>query len=124
MRRGSFIAGLIALAFVLGAWTPGSLDTTSPQYARLAAASVTASTAGTANTILTLTGRRRLVVCTGSLDTETILTYNGANWLFLPAGASVAVDLSASGLTFADSKVIGVYYLVAPTTGSISCAAH
>jgi hypothetical protein len=124
MRRGSFIAGLFALALVLGAWTPGSLDTTTPQYGRLAAASVTGTTAGTANTIITLSGRRRIVACTNSLDTETILTYNAANWLFLPAGSSVVMDLSASGLTFADAKVVGVYYLTVPTTGSIACTAH
>lgn len=123
--RGTLVAVTAAFALLLGAWTSGALDTSTPQYGRLAAASVTHSSAATADTVLTLTGRRRIVVCTNSLNAETILTYNGANWLFLPASTGVAVDLSASGLTFADAKVIGIYYVTgAPATGSIGCTAH
>src|SRR5688572_17058298 len=120
MGRGLLI-GLLA-AFCL-ATTPPFYDAT-PQYTLLGHASVTGTTAGTANTILTLSGRRRIVVCTNSLNTETVLTYNGANWIFLPVATSTAVDLSASGLTFGDGKVIGIYYVTDPSSGSIACTAH
>ncbi len=123
LRRFSIVAVLAAALFA-AAWTSGALSDVVPQYGRLAAASVTGNSAGTANTIITTSGRRRLVMCTNSLNTETILTYDGANWLFLPASSGVAVDLSASGLTFAHSKVIGIYYLSAPGSGSIACTAH
>jgi hypothetical protein len=124
IRRGLIGAAFVVVACLLGAWSAGALDTSVPQSGRLAFGSVTGTTAGTANTILTLTGRRRIVICTNSLNTETMLTYNGANWLPLPAGVGVAVDLSASGLTFADAKVVGVYYQTVPTSGAIGCAAH
>jgi hypothetical protein len=124
IRRWSFTAGLFLVALSIVGWTAGALDTSTPQSGRLAFGSVTGTTAGTANAILTLSGRRRIIICTNSLNTETMLTYNGANWLPLPAGVGVAVDLSASGLTFADGKVVGVYYQAAPASGAIGCAAH
>ena len=124
MRAGGIVAA-IAAAVIMGAWSQGALDISTPQYGRLAAASVTASSAGTANTVITLSGRRRIVVCTNSLNAETILTYNGSNWIFVPSSTSVAIDLSASGLTLSDSKVVGVYYVTgAPASGSIACTAH
>lgn len=118
------LVAIIACAVIGSAWSPGAFDTSTPQYGRLAAASVTHSSAGTADAIVTLTGRRRIIVCTNNLNQDTVITYNGSNWVFLPAATSIAVDLSASGLTFADGKIIGIYYLVQPTTGSVGCTAH
>lgn len=125
--RGALIAlgggAIVLLAGVLMAATPGLYDAT-PQYGLVGHAGVTGTTAGGANAIVTLTGRRRIIVCTNSLNTETVLTYDSASWLYLPASTSAAVDLSASGLTFADGKVIGIYYLSDPSSGSIACTAH
>ena len=125
--RGALLAlgggAVVLLAGILMAATSPLYDAT-PQYGIVGHAGVTGTTAGGANTIMTLTGRRRIVVCTNSLNTETVLTYDGANWVFLPASGSVAVDLSAAGLTFGDGKVIGVYYVTDPSSGSIACTAH
>ena len=121
-RLSGVALALVAAGLLMAAATSPLYDAT-PQSGRLAFGSVTGTTAGTANTILTLTGRRRIVICTNSLNTETMLTYNGANWLPLPAGVGVAVDLSASGLTLADGKIVGIYYQSAPGSGAVGCTA-
>ncbi len=123
MRRLQ-LASILVVALLVGAWTNGALYDVVPQYGRVAFGSISGTSAGTANTVITLSGRRRVIICTNSLNTEHVLTYDGSNWLFLPASSSVAVDLSASGLTFAHGKVIGIYYLSAPASGSIACTAH
>lgn len=122
--KAGIVAAILAVAIVFGAWTAGALDTSTPQYGRVAAASITA-TGPTGATVLTLSGRRRLVVCTNDLNQDTVLTYNGANWIYLPSSTGVAVDLSASGLTLAADKIVGIYNLGSvPTDGSIGCTAH
>lgn len=124
MRRLS-IALVVVLAALAGAWSPGQLDTATPLHGRLAFGSVTGTSAGTANTIITTTGRRRVVICTNNLNADMVLTYNGADWAFLPSAVGIAIDLGASGLTLADNKAIGVYRSSgAATAGSVGCTAH
>lgn len=126
MRRALQIVSVATLAVLLGAWSQSAIYDFTPQMGSVVAfGSVTGTSTGTANTLLTLSGKRRVVTCSSNLNADMVLTYNAANWLYLPAGQSVSVDLGASGLNFADAKVIGVFRNSgAATSGNIACSAH
>lgn len=128
MRRAAAASGFVVSCFALLALLTAAVGppnyATTPQTARVAFGSVTASTAGTANTVLTVSGGRRILVCTNSLNQETELTWAGSDFLYLPASSSVAVDLGTNGLQAANGVVVGVYHLgVAPTSGKLGCSA-
>lgn len=124
MTRAQWLLAALVLAFV-GMGAAGPLNySAAPQTGRLAAASVTHTTAGTADTVKTFTGGRRILLCTNSLDKETELTWAGADFIYLPAGTPFSIDLGASSLAAANNVTIGIYHLgVQPTTGSIACSA-
>lgn len=109
---------LVAVAAACCAWTSGALDTASPQIGAIAYSDVDGTNIATSDTVITLSGRRRIVIITNSLNAAVMLVYNGADLMRVPAATGVAIDLSASGLTFADSKTIKVYHLGSAPTGS------
>ena len=89
--------------------------------ANLAAASVTASTAGTAITVATCTSDHRMMVVTNSFDQPVWLTYNGVAAVWLPAGTPFALDMSPNQRCFRSGKIVGVFHDgVQPTTGKIA----
>lgn len=95
-----------------------------PQYAELAFGSVTATTAGTATTISTLTRDRRAIVIVSNLNTEVMVTFGGADFVHIPASGTVALDLGSNALSFAKDVILGVYHRgVAPASGRIGITA-
>lgn len=95
-----------------------------PQYGFLLGAAVTATTAAGAIALLTLDrDRRSLKVFNGS-DAPVMVTYNGANFDYLPAGVGQVWDLGANALQAASGLIIGAYNLgAAPTTGRVTATA-
>jgi hypothetical protein len=94
-----------------------------PVVATLAAASVTASTAGTAITLVTCTRDHKVLLLPNTLNQDCMLTYNGADFCPLLAGQPVAVDLRTNELEMRATRVIGIYHLgVAPTTGRVGAS--
>lgn len=89
------------------------------QTATLAAASVTGANLAAANTILTLSADKSICIVTNSLNADVNLAYNALDLLWLPAGASLVIDLRPANLKFASSKVIAVYRDGTPTSGKI-----
>lgn len=87
----------------------------------VAAASVTAATAGTAITIATCTSDHKIIMVTNDLDKAVWLTYNGVKAIRLPASTPCAIDLSANHRELRATKIIGVYHDGAqPTSGTIA----
>lgn len=66
----------------------------------LAAASVTGTTAGTANTVVTTTKDTVLVSLESTLDAPTVITHLGADFKILPAGNVRIFDVKADGVAF------------------------
>lgn len=96
-----------------------------PEQSELVYSSVTATTAGTANAILTLGRDRRIILISNNLNTETMITLNGVNYLALPSNTSHSLDLGTNSMSFLKGSIVGVYHRgVAPTTsGRISVTA-
>ncbi len=95
-----------------------------PQFGLVAYTAVTHTTAATADTIITITSPKRVVVVTNSLDKEVYLTWAGVKSFYLPALTSIALDFGTNSLQAANGIVIGVYHLgVAPTVGNIAVSA-
>lgn len=92
----------------------------SPVPGSLAFGSVTGTTPGTANTIVTTTSDHKIVLVLNSLNADVMLTYNGSDWVPLPAGTPFSVDMSPNERCLRAGKIIGIYYLAsAPTSGRI-----
>ena len=129
MRTRIFFAGLVLamLCFIPSAGAVDTRHTRDPitvQTANIAAASVTASAVGSANAIATLSAEKVLCIVTNSLNQPVWLSYNAANWVWLPASTGFAIDLSAANRRMLSGKVIGIYHDgAAPTTGKlgVSC---
>lgn len=100
-----------------------ALTEISPQYNRLAFGSVTGTNAGTANAIITLNADRSILQVVNSLNSDTSLTYGGVEYWRLEAGDSFIIDLRPSALKLLATKVIGIFYNVVPTSGSIRVTA-
>lgn len=98
------------------------------QYARTAAASITAgnSSAGTALTIMTLSGATKIVAILNSLNQDVSLTYNGTEVSRFESGdGGLSFDLDTNGLQWASGAVIGIFHNgTAPSTGSIRITAQ
>jgi Asp/Glu/hydantoin racemase len=91
-----------------------------PVVGVLAAASVTASTAGTAITLVTCTRDHKLLLVPNTLNQDCMLTYNGADLFPLLSGLPAVIDLRANELDARAARVVGIYHLgVAPTTGRV-----
>lgn len=91
------------------------------QQASIAAASVTHSSAATADTIITTNRPRRCLLITNSFDKAVMVTFNGADLIELPAFTPFTVDAGSDELQFDNAKVVGVYHMgVQPTTGRMS----
>lgn len=122
MRRYSLILALLAALGAFAAADP--LYNATPQTGSIAYSAVDGTNLATSDTVITLTGRRRILLVTNSLNAAVMLTFNGADFISLPAATGIAIDLSASGLTLAASA-IKVYHLgTAPTvSGFLSITA-
>lgn len=119
---------LLALLFVSGcigqATAATYFATATPQFGELAYTSVTHTTAATADTVITISGPRRVLIVTNSLDKEVYLTWAATKKFYLPASTSMTIDLGTNTLQANDAVVIGVYHLgVAPTVGRIAASA-
>lgn len=92
----------------------------SHQSSSLIAASVTATTAGTAIALLILDKQRRYLAVTSALNQPVMVTVNGVNFQYLPGPGAFAFDAGADGEYFNVGDVVGVYYTgSAPTTLSV-----
>lgn len=91
----------------------------------LAAASVTATTAGTAIALIaTLNRAKKFFFLQNTLNQDVMITYDGADWFPLLAGLPVALDLGSDSFWLEGGKAIGVYHLgVAPASGKLAGAA-
>jgi hypothetical protein len=87
----------------------------------LAAASITHSSAATADTVVTCTTDHTIIWVTNSLDQPVWLTYDGVKAFWLPAGIPFSGDLNQGRRALRATKIIGVYHDgVQPTTGKIA----
>jgi len=87
------------------------------QYGELAYTAVTHSSAGTADTVITLSTDKRLVTIVSNLNVEVMVTKNGANFAHIPATSAVSFDLGTNNFCYAKGTVFGVYHRgTAPTT--------
>lgn len=94
-----------------------------PVVGTLAAAAVTATTAGTAITLATCTRDHKMLLVPNTLNQDCMLTYNGADFCPLLAGQAVTVDLRSNELEVRATRVIGIYHLgVAATTGRVGAS--
>jgi len=101
-----------------------SLVSIDPQFASLAFGAVTGTSAGTANTILTLNADRSILQVINNLDANVGITYKGVQKWELPSYSSFVLDFATNGLKMDSAAVIGVFYLVgAPTGGTINATA-
>lgn len=88
-----------------------------PQYDELAFGSITASTAGTAHTLQTLTRDRRTIVIVSNLNAEVGITMDGVQKGHVPANGTVSFDLGSNSQSWSSGTVIGVFHRgTAPTT--------
>lgn len=94
-----------------------------PVVGTLAAASVTASTAGTAITLVTCTRDHKVLLVPSTLNQDCMLTYNGADLCPLFANLSATIDLRSNELEMRATRIIGIYHLgAAPTTGRVGAS--
>jgi hypothetical protein len=91
-----------------------------PQYGKLAAASVTGTSVGTCNALVTLSADRVLVQVFNSLNQTVDIAYNGAQVWELEAGESFVLDLRIANFGLKSGKTLCVWAPgTAPTTGTL-----
>lgn len=85
------------------------------------AASVTASSAGAATTVMALTKPRFVLVAHSTLNQDVSLVIGDDDfWRFPSGGHAITIDLRSNQLAQMTGQVIGVYHHgVAPTSGFI-----
>lgn len=94
------------------------------QYAELAGTAVVATSAATANALITLSSDRRFLKITNGGDVPLKVTRNLVDFDYLLAGQAQTYDLGANALCRASGEVFGVYNLgAAPTTRLVSALA-
>lgn len=83
------------------------------------AASVTASSAGAATTVMALTKPRFLLLAHSTLNQDVSLVIGDDDfWRFPLGGHSIAIDLRSNQMAQMTGQVIGIYHHgTAPTTG-------
>ena len=99
----------------------------SPQSGGLLAASVTATTAATANTLLTLTRQATMIRIPSDLNNPVMVTIStsgtaagAVDTQYLPSGASAVLDVASDKMFIPVGSVVGVYYTgSAPSSGRI-----
>lgn len=98
---------------------PGDYEATQ-QASELIAASITATSIGSATTLMTTDKQRRFLSVTSSLNQAVIVTRNGAYWQYLGAGAAGFWDLGSNNEYLGVSVVFAAYAVSAtPTSGSL-----
>ncbi len=116
------ISGLALWPFVaIGDGIPGHTRIV-PERGSVAAASITASTAGTAITVVTTTKDTVMVAIENTTDVELMVTRNGADFKRVPAGSFRVFDLATSGVAFGP-YIWGIYRIGTPATGVIEILA-
>ncbi len=91
-----------------------------PVVGNVVFSTVTHTTKATADTVATTTTDHAMIVIANNLNQDCMLTYNALDWLVLPAGVSMFLDLSPNQRALRSGKIVGIYHLgVAPTTGRI-----
>lgn len=94
------------------------------QPAFVAAASVTGTNAGTANTALTLTRYAKEIFVKNDTDVSLGVTVGGVTVWYLSVGASIVIDAAKSGISLSGGTVIGVHRDgSAATTGRVQVLA-
>jgi hypothetical protein len=93
-----------------------------PQRGELAAAALSATTAGTAHAVLTTTKDSVLVSIENTTDAELMVTRDGVDFKRMPAGSFRVFDVKADGVAFGP-YVWGVYEIGNPTSGFIEIVA-
>jgi len=92
----------------------------SPQISALAFGSVTGTTPATANTVLTATRERVILVVENTTDADLVLTVDGDDLFVIRTASAKVIDLGCNGLKINLGEVIGVYRRSgAPTSGEI-----
>lgn len=89
-----------------------------PERGQVAAASISATTAGTAHTVLTTTKDSVTISLENTTDVELMVTRNGADFKRVPAGAFRIFDTKANGVAFGP-YIWGVYEIGNPASGVI-----
>lgn len=79
------------------------------QYGLLAFGSVTGTSLGAANTVLTSDRKRRSIQISNSLNGDAVIAIAGANFLLVRSGSDARIDLNAMGLCLDASVVVAVY---------------
>lgn len=91
-----------------------------PKSGSLIAASITGTTAATANTIFTLLRSAQELVIAADFNTSVMVTFNGVDFQYLPAGGSTVRDFGSDHAYAPAGSVIGAYYISGtPTAGRI-----
>lgn len=91
--------------------------------ASITAASVTATTAATALTVLTTTRQARKTIFSNTLNQPVQTTLGGVDWIYLPAVTSFTDDMGANFVFINPSVTVGVYSpsgATAPASGLLA----
>lgn len=89
---------------------------------QVAAAGVTGTTSGGANTVLTTTTPSVLVAIENTTDAEVMITKGAADFKRVPAGSFRVFDLKTNGAGFS-AGVWGVYQIGTPSSGVVEIVA-
>jgi hypothetical protein len=89
---------------------------------QVAAASISATTAGTAHTVLTTTKDTVMISLENTTDVELMVTRNGADFKRVPAGSFRVFDTKSDGVAFGP-YVWGVYEIGNPASGVLEILA-
>ena len=97
------------------------LEQITPQFASLVSTSITASTPGTANTLVTASGDKTLAMIRNSTNRPLGVTVGTTKWIELVSNQVAVFDLATNGKKIENLTTIGTYYLTSlPTNGEIS----
>jgi len=90
------------------------------QAGSITGTSVTATTAATATTVVTLDSHKRALVVESTCDKDCWMTADAVDFLFVPAGSAIAIDLEPWRLQLNKSQVMGARNDgSAPTSGKL-----
>ena len=91
-----------------------------PQSSTILASAITGSTAGTANTVITLSGDKTFIYIKNTLNKRVNLTIGALHWLALDNNESGAIDLGSNAKKILSGQAIKVFYeTVTPDKGSL-----
>lgn len=106
----SLFAAAIVATFTVDAVAVDTFQKVTPQRGELAAASITGTVLGTANTVLTTTKDTVILAIENTCAVELMLVMNGANFKRIPASSFRVFDLKTNGGIAFAATVFKVYY--------------